>query len=136
MRITKVIRDYMGEVLSKKRMEANNNERADYDTRRKDCGEELGELLNTIHEETSRILRKYNMDEETFAFGSKQDAFKAIFSFRPQYIMNAEEEKTFSNNAQKRYATQKEELKRIELEAALGADKDAFMAMLEAITFE
>ena len=28
MRITKVIRDYMEEVLSKKRLEANNNERA------------------------------------------------------------------------------------------------------------
>lgn len=140
MRITKVIREYMEEymeeVLTKKRLEANNNERAEYDARCKDCEEELEKLLNTIHEEASRILRKYDMDEETTAFGSKQDAFNAIFSFRPQYIENAEEEKVFEANAHKRYETQKEEMKRIELEAALGADKDAFMAMLEAVTFE
>ena len=136
MRITKVIRDYMGEVLSKKRLEANNNERAEYDARREKCKEELGKLLTSINEDAIRILRKYGMDEEVKAYGNMKSAPEAIFNFNPLYIKNAEEEKAFNDNADKRYATQKEEMKRIELEAALGADKDAFMAMLEAVTFE
>lgn len=136
MRITKVIRDYMGEVLSKKRLEANNNERAEYDARREKCRGELQKLLNTINEDALDILRKYGMDGEIKVYGDMKSAPEAIFDFRPQYIKNAEEEKTFNDNADSRYAIQKEEMKRIELEAALGADKDAFMAMLEAVTFE
>lgn len=136
MRITKVIRDYMGEVLSKKRLEANNKEKAEYDARREECKEELGKLLTSINEDALRILRKYGMDEEVKYYGDMKNAPEAIFSFNPLYIKNAEEEKVFETNAHNRYETQKEEMKRIELEAALGADKDAFMAMLEAVTFE
>lgn len=136
MRITKVIREYMEEVLTKKRLETNNNERAEYDARREKCREELGKLLTSINEDALHILRKYGMDAEVKVYGNMKNAPEAIFSFSPSYIKNAEEEKTFNDNASKRYATQKEEMKRIELEAALGADKDAFMAMLEAVTFE
>ena len=136
MRITKVIRDYMGEVLSKKRLEANNNERAEYDARREKCKGELQKLLTTINEDTLRILRKYGMDEEVNAYGNMKNTPETVFSFNPLYIKNAKEEKAFETSANKRYETQKEEMKRIELEAALGADKDAFMAMLEAVTFE
>lgn len=136
MRITKVIRDYMEEVLSKKRLEVNNNERAEYDARRKECKEELGKLLTTINEDAIRILRKYGMDEEVKVYGDMKSTPEAIFNFNPLYVKNAGEEKVFETNAHNRYETQKEEMKRIELEAALGADKDAFMAMLEAVTFE
>lgn len=136
MRITKVIRDYMGEVLSKKRLEANNNERAEYDARREKCKEELQKLLITINEDAFHILRKYGMDEEVKVYGNIKSTPKAVFNFNPLYVKNAEEEKIFETNAHNRYETQKEEMKRIELEAALGADKDAFMAMLEAVTFE
>ena len=136
MRITKVIRDYMGEVLSKKRLEANNNERAEYDARREKCKEELQKLLITINEDAFHILRKYGMDEEVKVYGDMKSTPEAIFSFNPLYVKNAEEEKVFETNAHNRYETQEEEMKRIELEAALGADKDAFMAMLEAVTFE
>lgn len=136
MRITKVIRDYMGEALSKKRLEANDNERAEYDARREECKEELGKLLTSINEDALHILRKYGMDGEVKAYGNMKSAPEAIFNFNPLYIKNAEEEKIFETNAHNRYEIQKEEMKRIELEAALGADKDAFMAMLEAVTFE
>ena len=136
MRITKVIRDYMGEVLSKKRLEANNNERAEYDARREKCKEELQKLLITINEDAFHILRKYGMDEEVKVYGNIKSTPEAVFNFNPLYVKNAEEEKIFETNAHNRYETQKEEMKRIELEAALGADKDAFMAMLEAVTFE
>ena len=78
----------------------------------------------------------YGMDREIKGYGDMKSATKVIFSFNPAYVKNAEEEKVFETNAQNRYKTQKEEMKRIELEAALGADKDAFMAMLEAVTFE
>ena len=136
MRITKVIRDYMGEVLSKKRLEANNNERAEYDARREKCKDELGKLLTSINEDALRILRKYGMDGEVKVYGNMKSTPEAIFNFNPLYVKNAEEEKVFETNASNRYETQKEEMKRIELEAALGADKDAFMAMLEAVVFE
>ena len=136
MRITKVIRDYMEEVLSKKRLEANDKEKAEYDARRKECKEELGKLLTSINEDALRILWKYGMDVEVKYYGNMKNAPEAIFSFNPLYIKNAGEEKVFETNAHNRYETQKEEMKRIELEAALGADKDAFMAMLEAVTFE
>ena len=136
MRITKVIREYMEEVLSKKRLEANNNERAEYDARREKCREELGKLQNTINEDALSILRKYGMDTEVKVYGNMKNTPEAIFNFNPIYVKNAEEEKVFETNATKRYETQKEEMKRIELEAALGADKDAFMAMLEAVIFE
>ena len=136
MRITKVIRDYMGEVLSKKRLEANNNERAEYDARREKCKEELGKLLTSINEDALHILWKYGMDGEVKVYGNMKSTPEAIFNFNPIYVKNAEEEKVFEVNAHDRYETQKEEMKRIELEAALGADKDAFMAMLEAVTFE
>ena len=136
MRITKVIREYMEEVLTKKRLEANKNERAEYDARRGKCKEELQKLLTSINEDTLRILRKYGMDTEMKVYGNLKNAPEAIFSFNPPYIKNAEEEKAFETGAHNRYETQKEEMKRIELEAALGADKEAFMAMLEAVTFE
>ena len=136
MRITKVIRDYMGEVLSEKRLKANNNERAEYDARREKCREELQKLLTSINEDALHILRKYGMDEEVKVYGNMKNTPEAVFNFNSMYVKNAEEEKVFETNANKRYATQKEEMKRIELEAALGADKEAFMAMLEAVTFE
>ena len=44
MKMTKVIREYMEETLSAKRLEANKKSRADYDARRKACIEELKAL--------------------------------------------------------------------------------------------
>ena len=136
MRITKVVREYMEEVLTKKRLEADNNERAEYDARREECKEELGKLLTSINEDALRILWKYGMDTEVKVYGNIKSTTKAIFNFNPLYIKNAGEEKVFETNAHNRHETQKEEMMRIELEAVLGADKDAFMAMLEAVTFE
>ena len=136
MRITKVIREYMEEVLTKKRLEANKNERAVYDTRREKCKEELQKLLTSINEDALHILRKYGMDTEVKVYGDMKDTTEAVFNFVSTYVKNTEEEKAFETGAHDRYMTQKDEMKRIELEAALGADKDAFMAMLEAVTFE
>lgn len=135
MRITKVVREHMESVLGAKRLEANKKERAEYDARRKSCKEELDKLLNSITEDTLDILRKYGMDEEVVRYGREGSAPKAIFQFYDQYIRNASEEEIFNTNALSRKATQDAEIKRIELEAALGADREAFMAMLEAVTF-
>ena len=135
MRITKVVREHMESVLGAKRLEANKKERAEYDARRKSCKEELDKLLNSITEDALDILRKYGMDEEVVRYGRKGSAPEAIFQFYDQYITNASEEEIFNTNARSRKATQDAEIKRIELEAALGADREAFMAMLEAVTF-
>lgn len=135
MRITKVVREHMEQVIGAKRLEANKKERAEYEARRKSCEEELDKLLNSIAEDAFDILRKYGMDDEVKIWGDKRYAFEAIFDFKPQYIANASEEEIFNINARSRKATQDAEIKRIELEAALGADREAFMAMLEAVTF-
>lgn len=135
MRITKVVREHMEEVLNAKRSEANKKERAEYEARRQGCQEELGRLLNSIGEDAFDILRKYDMDAEVKVWGRNYCAPEAIFDFKPQYITNASEEEIFDTNARSRKATQDKEMKRIELEAALGADREAFMAMLEAVTF-
>ena len=135
MRITKVVREHMEQVIGAKRLEANKKERAEYEARRKNCQEELGKLLNSISDDAFSILRKYGMDEEVKLWGDKCCAFEAIFDFKPQHIKNEAEEDIFNTNARSRKATQDAEIKRIELEAALGADREAFMAMLEAVTF-
>lgn len=135
MRITKVVREHMEQVIGAKRLEANKEERAEYEARRKNCQEELGKLLNSISDDAFSILRKYGMDEEVKLWGDKRCAFEAIFDFKPQYIKNEAEEDIFNANARSRKATQDAEIKRIELEAALGADREAFMAMLEAVSF-
>lgn len=135
MRITKVVREHMEQVIGAKRLEANKKERAEYEARRKSCEEELDKLLNSITDDAFDILRKYGMDEEVRVWGDKHCALEAIFEFKPQYIKNASEEQIFDTNARSRKATQDAEIKRIELEAALGADREAFMAMLEAVTF-
>ena len=135
MRITKVVREHMEEVLSAKRLEANKKERAEYEARRKDCTTELSRLLDSIQDEALGILCKYNMDEEIKCWGSMAEAVKSIFEFKPQYIKNEAEEVVYNASARNRKAFQDEEIKRIELEAALGANKDEFMAMLAAVTF-
>lgn len=135
MRITKVVREHMESVLGAKRLEANKKERAEYEARRENCRKELDRLLNEISDDVFDILQKYGMDEEVKVWGRNCSAPEAIFNFRPEYITNAFEEDIFNTNARSRKATQDAEIKRIELEAALGADKKAFMAMLEAVTF-
>lgn len=135
MRITKVVREHMEEVLNAKRSEANKEERAEYEARREKCRKELERILNDISDDVFDILRKYGMDEEVKVWGHNHCAPEAIFDFKPQYITNASEEEIFNINARSRKATQDKEMKRIELEAALGADREAFMAMLEAVTF-
>lgn len=135
MRITKVVREHMESVIGAKRLEANKKERAEYEARRKNCREELNKLLNSITEDAFDILRKYDMDEKVRYYGNMRSAPEIIFQFYDQYIENASEEEIFNTNARSRKATQDAEIKRIELEAALGADKEAFMAMLEAVTF-
>ena len=64
MKITKVIREFMEETLSAKRVAANNEARADYDARRKACIEEIEVLRQSMRDPVENILRKYGMDME------------------------------------------------------------------------
>lgn len=64
MKITKIIREFMEETLSEKRVAANKAARADYDARRKACMEEIEVLRESMREPVENILRKYDMDME------------------------------------------------------------------------
>lgn len=56
MRITKVVREHMVQVIGAKRLEANKKERTEYEARRKSCEEELDKLLGSIAEDAFAIL--------------------------------------------------------------------------------
>lgn len=88
MKITKVIREFMEETLSAKRLEANNKARADYDARRKACIEELKALRESIREPVENILRKYNMDTEYKWCPYVRQAFDEVWKMNENRIQN------------------------------------------------
>lgn len=135
MRINKAIREYMEKTLTAKRLEANRKAREYYELRRKECIEELNELLEYTMLEAEKILKKHNMSTNINRYGSTQKAVESIFNFKDIYVENQEESRFFTEEEKKRYEKQKEFIEQIELDAAFGASKDEFLKKLEAITF-
>ena len=135
MKITKVIREYMEETLSAKRLEANKKSRADYDARRKACIEEIEALRESMREPIENILRKYGMDME---YGSDipKPMFDEIWYMHDSSIQNQTELTAIRKKEQGRMETQKTAIRNIELEMALGGDKAKFMEMLEQVVIE
>ena len=76
------------------------------------------------------------MDMEVRTFGSMEDASKAIISFNNQYVKSEKEFKAKNERESARYKRQADIMEQIELDCALGADKESFMAMLNSATFE
>lgn len=135
MKITKVIREYMEETLSAKRLKADKEARADYDARRKACIEEIEALRESMREPVENILRKYDMDME---YGRYNPApmFDEIWYMRDSNIQNQTELTVIREKAQGRMETQKAAIRGIELEMALGGDKAKFMEMLSNVVIE
>lgn len=132
MKITKVIREFMEETLSEKRAAANKESRADYDARRKACIEEIEALRESMREPVENILRKYGMDMEY----ARKPMFDEIWYMRDSSIQNQKELTDIREKERNRMDTQKQAIRDIELEMALGGNKEKFMEMLEQVVIE
>lgn len=135
MKMTKVIREYMEETLSAKRIEANNKSRADYDARRKACIEEIEALRESMREPVENILRKYDMDMEYGSYNPKP-MFDEIWYMHDSSIQNQTELTAIREKERGRMETQETAIRDIELEMALGGDKAKFMEMLANVVIE
>lgn len=135
MKMTKVIREYMEETLSAKRLEANKKSRADYDARRKACIEEIEVLRESMREPIENILRKYGMDMEYVSY-NPNPMFDEIWYMRDASIQNQTELTAIREKERGRMETQKKAMRDIELEMALGGDKAKFMEMLSKVVIE
>ena len=135
MKMTKVIREYMEETLSAKRLEVNKEARADYDARCKACIDELKALRESMREPIENILRKYGMDMEYGRY-NPTPMFDEIWYMRDASIQNQNELTAIREKEQERMETQKTAIRNIELEMALGGDKAKFMEMLSNVVIE
>ena len=136
MKMTKVIREYMEETLSAKRVEMNKEARADYDSRRKACIDELKALRESMREPVEKILRKYDMDMEYKWCSDVRPMFNEVWEMNENRIQNENELAVIRNKEQERMETQKTAIRNIELEMALGGDKAKFMEMLANVVIE
>lgn len=137
MKFTKVIRSYMEKTLNEKRCAAN---KADPETQaylnRKQCAEnEIQAIADEARYKVREVLYHYDMDMEARRYGEKEDASKAIIQFYDQYVKNEKEAKARSERESARYKHQADIMEQIELDCALGADKETFMSMLDKATF-
>ena len=100
MKMTKVIREYMDETLSAKRLEANKEARADYDARRKACIDELKALRESMREPVENILRKYDMDMEYKWCSDVRPMFDEVWDMNESRIQNQDELAIIRNKEQ------------------------------------
>ena len=135
MKMNKVIREYMEETLSAKRLEANKRARADYNARCKACVEELKALRESMREPIENILRKYDMDMKYGSY-NPTPMFDEIWYMRDASIQNQSELTAIREKERGRMETQKTAMRDIELEMALGGDKAKFMEMLANVVIE
>ena len=136
MKMNKVIREYMDEILSAKRVEMNKKARADYDARRNACLEELKALRESMREPVENILRKYDMDMEYKWCSSMYPMFNSVWDMNEGRIQNQDELAIIHNKETERAVNQRKAMHDIELEMALGGDKAKFMEMLANVVIE
>lgn len=139
MKFTKVIRNYMEKTLNDKRLAANKADPVTtaYENRRKCALNEIQSIIDAACVEVQDVLFRYGMDDKVKAYdGTEMDAAHNILYFRDQNVCNKKEAKARDDRERSRYATQKNIMEQIELDCALGADKESFMAMLDGATFE
>ena len=138
MKFTKVIRSYMEKTLDKKRCAANkvDPETQAYLNRKQHAEDEIQAIVDRARKEAQEVLDRYGMDMEVRRYGEKEEASKVIVQFSNQYVKNEKEVKAQNEREGARYKHQADIMEQIELDCALGADKESFMAMLNSATFE
>ena len=138
MKFTKVIRSYMEKTLNEKRCAANkaDPETQAYLNRKQHAEDEIRAIVDRARNEAQEVLDRYGMDMEVRRYGEMEDASKTIVQFFDQYVKSEKETKAQSEREKARYSHQESIMEQIELDCALGADKESFMAMLNSATFE
>ena len=138
MKFTKVIRSYMEKTLSEKRCAANkaDPETQAYLNRKQHAKDEIQAIVDRAREEAQEVLNRYGMDMEVRRYGEKEEASKSVIQFFDQYVKSEKEVKAQNEREGARYQHQASIMEQIELDCALGADKESFMAMLNSATFE
>ena len=138
MKFTKVIRSFMEKTLSEKRYAANkaDPETQAYYNRKQHAVDEIRAIVDRARKEAQEVLDRYGMDMEVRRYGEKEEASKVIVQFSNQYVKNEKEVKAQNEREGARYKHQSDIMEQIELDCALGADKESFMAMLNSATFE
>ena len=138
MKFTKVIRSYMEKTLDKKRFAANkaDPETQAYLNRKQHAEDEIREIVDRARNEVQEVLDRYGMDTKVLRYGEMGDASKVIVQFFDQHVKSGKEIKAQSERESARYKRQADIMEQIELDCALGADKESFMAMLDKVTFE
>ena len=138
MKFTKVIRSYMEKTLSEKRCAADkaDPETQAYLNRKQHAEDEIRVIVDRARNEAQEVLDRYGMDMEVLRYGEMEDASKVIVQFFDQYVKSEKETKAKDERERARYQHQVDIMEQIELDCALGADKESFMAMLDKVTFE
>ena len=137
MKFTKVIRSYMEKTLNEKRCAANkaDPETQAYLNRKKSAENEIQAIVDEARYKVREVLDRYGMDMAVRYYGGMEDATKSIVPFNNQYVKSEKEFKAQSERESARYKHQADIMEQIELDCALGADKETFMAMLDKATF-
>ena len=138
MKFTKVIRSYMEKTLNEKRCVANkaDPETQAYLNRKQHSEDEIRAIVDRARNEAQEVLDRYGMDMEVRCYGEKEEASKSVIQFFDQYVKSEKETKAKDERERARYQHQVDIMEQIELDCALGADKESFMAMLDKVTFE
>lgn len=138
MKFTKVIRSYMEKTLDEKRCAANkaDPETQAYLNRKQHAEDEIQAIVDEARYKVRDVLDRYGMDMEVCCYGEKEEASKSVIQFYNRYVMSKKEVKAQNERESARYKRQADIMEQIELDCALGADKESFMAMLNSATFE
>ena len=138
MKFTKVIRSFMEKTLSEKRYAANkaDPETQSYLNHKQHAKDEIQAIVDRARKEAQEVLNRYGMDMEVRRYGEKEEASKSVIQFFDQYVKSEKEVKAQNEREGARYKHQTDIMEQIELDCALGADKESFMAMLNSATFE
>lgn len=137
MKFTKVIRNYMEKVLTEKRYAANeaDPETQAYLNRKKSAENEIQAIVDEARYKVREVLDRYGMDMAVRSYGGMEDAAKTVVPFNNSSVKNEKEVKAQNKRESERYNRQANIMEQIELDCALGADKETFMAMLDKATF-
>ena len=138
MKFTKVIRSFMEKTLSEKRYAANkaDPETQAYLNRKQHAEDEIQAIVDEARYKVREVLDRYGMDLEVRSYRGIEDASKSIVPFNNCYVKSEKEVKAQNEREGARYQHQTSIMEQIELDCALGADKESFMAMLNSATFE
>ena len=137
MKFTKVIRNYMEKVLNEKRHAVNDAdpETQAYLNRKKHAESEIQAIVDEARYKVREVLDRYGMDMAVRSYGGMEDAAKSVVPFNNSSGKNEKEVKAQNKRESERYNRQANIMEQIELDCALGADKETFMAMLDKATF-